>query len=590
MIGTVDVTLAADPAADPAELGLRARISELEEGLGDPLDPTNPLGHAAVLAADERGEPLDVGERLLDRLTLNHEFVPRALGGRLDRMDALVRLGRALFRRDATLGLGYGVVSFLAAVPIWIAGDEPQRRRMARLLLDGGRPALAYLELAHGNDFFRNGVTAVADGAGHRLTGRKEMVNNAERADGVVVFGRTATGPEGHGHSVFFFGREHLVPEHVWTLPRRPTVGARGCQFGGFEFDDCPAPAGTLVGQVGDGMRIALRSFQLTRSVIPGMVLGGADTALRIVVRFAAQRRLQGRSPLEMPHSRAALVGAFADLLACDSLALVATRAAHLLPEQTSVLAAAVKYLLPKLLGDAVYDLSGILGADFHARRGEYGLFEKQLRDLPVTTLGHAGTAACLATIVPQLPRFAGRSWLRPDGLAPPELFEIGGPLPDLDPARLALTSPADALCASLVEAADFARWWQPVEGPDASLRELRRLSQTMVDELGRLRHQCRDLPIGAPADAAGLALADRYTLLLAAAACLGVWRHQLAEGRRDFLADPVWPVAALRRIARRLGRPVEDPQDAEQHPMLQELLDRYHDGRTYDLYDSHLG
>ena len=42
----------------------------------------------------------------------------------------------------------------------------------------------------------------------------------------------------------------------------------------------------------------------------------------------------------------------------------------HLLPEETSVYAAAVKYLLPKLLTETMYDLSIVLGANFYVRDG----------------------------------------------------------------------------------------------------------------------------------------------------------------------------------------------------------------------------
>jgi hypothetical protein len=82
--------------------------------------------------------------------------------------------------------------------------------------------------------------------------------------------------------------------------------------------------------------------------------------------------------------------------------------------------------------------------------------------------------------------------------------------------------------------------------------------------------------------------LTDRYTLVLAAAACLGVWREQQAEGE-SFLADPSWPTAALYRIARRLGLPLPDRPTAEERRILAEVLARLHGRRSYDLYGSQL-
>ena len=52
---------------------------------------------------------------------------------------------------------------------------------------------------------------------------------------------------------------------------------------------------------------------------------------------------------------------------------------------------------------------------------------------------------------------------------------------------------------------------------------------------------------------------------------------------------DPRWVVAALTRICRHLGLPL--PEEADEHSewMLAEVLGRYHEGRSFDLYDTPL-
>ncbi|MEV4441666.1 acyl-CoA dehydrogenase, partial [Streptomyces sp. NPDC049577] len=516
---------------------------------------------------------------------------------RLDRADTLARVLRSVFRRDASLGLGYGVTSFLAAVAVWAAGTPAQRRRTADLLLGGGRLAIAYHELAHGNDFVRNEFAAVPQHggrAGFRLDGRKEVINNAARAEAMVLFSRTSPEPGPRSHSVLLVDGTRLPRDRFTRLPRYETTGVRGCVIGGFDFHDCPVPADALVGTLGQGVELALRSFQITRSAVPGMVLGGADTALRTVVGFAVERQLYGRSVFDIPHARATLAGAFADLLICDCLALVGTRAVHLLPEQTSVYAAAVKYLVPKLLQETVYDLSIVLGSHFYVRDGAYGVFQKHVRDLPMTSLGHAGTAACQATLIPQLPRLARAFWCSGDGEAPRALFRVHDDLPALDTGRLALAANGDALAASLVVLAD--RLATEDAGADGPLGVVRDLAGALTGELRALRDTCRAMR---PHDRTALAspevyaLADRYALVLAGAACLGVWhaqRHDVpGRGPSAFLADPAWTAAALARICRRLGLPV--PGDAADCTagLLPEVLERFHDRRSYDLYDTPL-
>lgn len=580
-----DIAPAVAPDLDPA----RARVAELEELLGDPGDPGNPIGQAAVLAADERAELIGQAEAALARFGLNAEFVPRDLGGRLDRIDTLAHVLRSVFRRDASLGLGYGVTSFLAAVAVWVAGTPRQRRWTADLLLGGGRLAIAYHELAHGNDFVRNEFAAVPreDTGGFRLDGRKEVINNATRAEGMVLFCRTSPAPGSRSHSVLLLDKSRLPADRFGHLPRYETSGVRGCEIGGFVFDDCPVPADALVGEPGQGVELALRSFQITRSAVPSMVLGGADTALRTVVGFAAERRLYGRSVFDIPHARATLSGAFADLLICDCLALAATRAVHLLPEQTSVYAAAVKYLVPKLLQETTYDLSIVLGANFYVRDGAYGVFQKHVRDLPMTSLGHAGTAACQATIIPQLPRLARTSWLSGAGAAPPGLFRIHDGLPALDTGRLTLAAGGDALAASLTETVE----WLCSGGAGEPLDALREPARALAGELRTLRESClgmRPQDRTAMASPEVYALADRYTLVLAGAACLGVWRAQRHDGPA-FLADPAWVTAALARICGRLGLPVPAGAAQATEGLLPEVLERFHGRRSYDLYDTPL-
>ncbi|MCE0445234.1 hypothetical protein LT493_09735 [Streptomyces tricolor] len=54
---------------------------------------------------------LAAGEDLLTGFGLGAHFVPEDLGGRLARLDDLIRVMRAVYRRDPCLGLGHGAGS-----------------------------------------------------------------------------------------------------------------------------------------------------------------------------------------------------------------------------------------------------------------------------------------------------------------------------------------------------------------------------------------------------------------------------------------------------------------------------------------------
>lgn len=569
--------------AEP-DLGVRARVTELEDRLGDPTDPANPLGFAALVAADREAVPFAEGEALLDDVGLHAEYVPRELGGRLDRIDDLVRMMRPVFRRDVGLGMGYGMSSYMGASGVWTAGTAQQREWLAGLMLRGGRAAIAQHETAHSNDYVRSQVTARRAPGGFLLSGAKPVINNLDRAEALVLFCRSDRAPGSRSHSVLLLDPAELPREQAAILPRHLAVGLRGCRFAGLEFGDCPVPEAALLGPEGTGIATALRSFQISRTVISAMAVGAVDTSLRTAISFDQEHRARGWRTAGNDSARTdgAFTGAFVNLLLYDSLAVVATRALHLLPAETSVYSAALKYLLPQVLIATMYDLSVVLGAGIYARGGTLGIFQKHIRDVPVLSLGHAGTVACQATMIPQLPRLAQKSWFREEE-APAALFQPHGALPSLDTARLSLACGRDSLSASLLSAA------ADIPGHGPAEHALRELAQLLTGELRELRDRVSAMTAvdgAVPAGADCFALMDRYALLLSAAAVLGVWRH--GQGGGDpFLADASWAAAALHVVARRLGaRPADLPPECELR-IRHEIQLRHTTRHSFDLYNT---
>ncbi|MFE6836559.1 acyl-CoA dehydrogenase [Streptomyces sp. NPDC057705] len=567
------------------EKTVRARVAELEELFGDPSDPANPVGYTALLEADRAAVPFAAGEALLDGFGITNEFIPRALGGRLDGMDTLVRIMRPVFRRDVGLAMGHGMTTFMAASDVWTAGSSRQRHWLAGLLRDGGKAAIAQHETAHSNDYVRSQVTARRSGGGYLISGGKPMVNDLERAGALVLFCRTDPAPGSRSHSVLLLEPGQLTDARAAVTARRTPVGLRGCRFAGVEFDDCPVPRSALLGPEGSGITTALRSFQISRTVIAATAVAALDTSLRTAVRFDRERSggwQAGGGRGDGGRTGAALTNAFVNLLLYDALAVVATRALHLLPAETSVYSAALKYLLPRVLTETMYDLSIVLGSGFYTREGTLGIFQKHVRDVPVLSLGHAGTVACQATVIPQMPRLARASWFVEDE-APAGLFRLQGDLPPLRTDRLSLACGRDSLSATMLAVSAGIDGTGPVESA------LRTLAGQLVEEFRDVRARVLRLEAAgaaATAQPAKFALMDRYALLLAAAAVLGLW-DQGRYGPDPFLADPSWAAAALHRIARRLGTRVADlPPECETR-IRHEVQLRFSTQISYDLYST---
>ena len=128
---------------------------------------------------------------------------------------------------------------------------------------------------------------------------------------------------------------------------------------------------------------------------------------MRLAYGFAQERRLYGGPITELPLVRARLAGAYRRLRLADALALYGTRALSLLPEQMSLLSAALKIAIPRLAMDVVRECATVLGARHYLRTGPFAPFQKILRDAPLIALFDGSAEVNASIIAGQLERVA---------------------------------------------------------------------------------------------------------------------------------------------------------------------------------------
>ncbi|MFE7584031.1 acyl-CoA dehydrogenase [Streptomyces gardneri] len=579
----IAAALGADPQWQPDRLTrARSRVAEIEDGLGDPWSPDNPVGLAAVLAADDSGESSVIGIRRFQNLGMPAEMVPAELGGKMAGVDLLGLVMRPFFRRDPALAFSHGFTPFLGAQMVWLNGDARQRSRMANVVLRGGMVGVACQRFEHESEFHAQEFTATwAEDGMLRLNGSKGAINNAHTAELIVGF--VSTGDGATDYSILMFDPASVPPSRVRALPRHRTTGVRGVQAAGLEFLDCPLPGESLVGTWGDGVALSLRAYPAVHAAFPSMAIGLADTALRSAVRAAQERDYGTQGPVGDASARSALAGTFADLLIADCLSLTAARSTHLLPEQCDVLAAVTKYIVPKIVGEALYDLSAVMGDAFHAESGHDAVFRKQLRDLSTITFGHVSSAICQSVIAPYLPALA---FVDPDAATTPaDLFRLEVPLPPLDGERLSGFGGDDRLLDYLGHAAG--QLPRALTGlPHADL--LTGLVGGLCEEAAEIRREAAELTgdggeDGLLFDTRSFPLSERYALLLAASACVGVWLNA-GVGPDEFLDEPAWLVLALHRLLRRIGRSVPPLPREIEALTCEEVLARVRVPQSLDL------
>lgn len=506
--------------------------ADLEQVFGDPTAPDALLTHHAILAADRRRELVPDAESALTHWGFGAEFVPASLGGRWVSSEDLVRRILPVFRRDPALGLGQGVTSLMAAVNVWVAGDERVRHDVAAALIGGERIATGFHELAHGNDLLGNECAATLGPDGWTITGRKEVINNIDRAESALLFVHTGGEPSARAFSLLHWRKDRTGSGAADTGYRFETAGMRGCQIGAVTFDRLVVGADRFVGEPGAAVSTALRAFQVTRAVLPALTNGALDSATRLALDYARRRDLYGSTVWQLPHARHLLVRAWGALLVSDALARAGVRLLHRHPDETFLATAAAKYLAPALMNAGMADLSTLFGSSFYAVEDEYGIFEKWLRDLIVVPIGHAGSVACLLSLVPGLPTWARR--VARGGSYDGAVFDGRGELGELDFGALGLgVGRQDSLVIALQDKAitEAVRSEQPALVPILELWQ---------GELTAVLSGVRELApneLGSDVSPRAMELARRAAGLMAAGAVLGTW----FEGRDD----PASPFAA---------------------------------------------
>ena len=538
-------------------------VEELEQYLGDPADSATIFSFARSMELDEREQYPEEACRLLNEWGLPDYYVPVAAGGRLASFEQLLGLWRIIARRDVTVAVAHGK-TFLGSVLVWAGGTAAQQGRLAALIKRGGQVALAYNEQAHGSDFMATEVAAQRTSAGFVLNGEKWLINNATRGAALTLFARTNETGGARGFSLFLVEKATLDATTYEHLPRLKTLGVRGAEFSGIKFKKCLTPVTSLINSEGSGLEQTLKGFQITRTLILGLSLGAANTALRTTLDFALTRRLYGTSVFEIPQAQRQLVEAFVDVLACECLAVAVSRALQQTPEQMRLYSAAVKFLVPTTVEAIIEKLSVVIGARHYLRENHCeGIFQKFMRDNSVLSIFHAGTALTLTTVALHLRDLAKQraknsaSNAGELGARLSAIFDLDAPVAAFDPEKLKIyTRGRDDVMQGLDSACETLGGL----GVDASideevLGEIVRLTADLLkcikaEDMGLHELELREGICGDSPEM--FEHAKRYCILLAGAACVHMWLHNRAR-LGAYFARGEWLALALQRVQQRL-------------------------------------
>ncbi|MFG2667260.1 acyl-CoA dehydrogenase family protein [Streptomyces sp. NPDC048387] len=232
----------------------------------------------------EKGEPGRVNRPLLAELG---EL------GLLERVFGSGALELCLLRESLAYGCTEAETALalqgLGGHPVLRSGSAAQRERW----LPGVRAgrlvaAFALSEPGAGSDAAALALAALPEGAGWRLEGAKCWISNAPEADFYTVFARTGEAPGAKGITAFLVpaDRPGLTGEALDMLSPHP--------IGSLSFDGVRVGREDVLGEPGQGFRVAMETLNLFRPSVGAFAVGMARAALDATLAHTAGRTAFG--------------------------------------------------------------------------------------------------------------------------------------------------------------------------------------------------------------------------------------------------------------------------------------------------------
>lgn len=198
-----------------------------------------------------------------------------------------------LSRVCASTGITLSAHISLAGWPIYTFGTEEQKIKFLRPMAEGKKlGAFGLTEIGSGSGVESMGATAIRDGDHYVLNGSKKFITNAGAAEIYIVFALTDPSQEHKGCSSFIVEKD--TPGFTIGKKERK-LGIRSSPTTEILFDNCRIPTGNLLGNEGEGFKIAMRTLDGARIGVAAQAVGIAQGALDISLAYAKERKQFGK-------------------------------------------------------------------------------------------------------------------------------------------------------------------------------------------------------------------------------------------------------------------------------------------------------
>jgi alkylation response protein AidB-like acyl-CoA dehydrogenase len=330
---------------------------------------------------DESAEfPWDLVELFREHDLFGLAFEERYGGTNAGALMLLVAV-EEVSRACATTGLVLAVQE-LGSLAIKLAGTEEQKERyLSRLASGEWLGAYALTEAGSGSDSAAMRTEARREGDDYVLNGSKRFITNAGVASLYTVFAKTD--PEaGHAGISCFVVEADAPGFDVGRI--EPKMGIKGSTTGELFLNDCHVPATNLVGEEGEGFKVAMRILDRSRPGIAAQALGIAQGATDYALEYAKARQTMGEPIAE--HQLVA--GKLADMeTRCEAARGLLYKVGLMIDEDApglTKISAMAKLFCSDAAMDVTTDAVQILGGYGYMK--EYPV-ERMMRDAKITQI-----------------------------------------------------------------------------------------------------------------------------------------------------------------------------------------------------------
>lgn len=189
-------------------------------------------------------------------------------------------------------------VNKLGSMPVILGASEEVKAKYLPPVAKGEAMfSYGLSEREAGSDTASMRCKAIADGDDYVLNGQKSWITNAGESQFYTVM--AVTDPDGdRGRNISAFVVEKDDEGFGFSEPERK-LGIKGSPTRELHFDNCRIPADRMVGQPGEGLKIALRTLDHTRVTIGAQAVGVAQGALDYALGYVKERKQFGKAIAE---------------------------------------------------------------------------------------------------------------------------------------------------------------------------------------------------------------------------------------------------------------------------------------------------